>query len=196
MQRGRGLKSAGSPRRPCAGCEKFQGFSQWPHVRRSESNLPRAASETTTQDTGDPSAAQRPNAASSPATGSRRRPNWRASEVSMMSVRRALDELERAGKIQRKQGLGTFVAESRIASDPTRPGELLDTLIDEGGGLPGLTTSRRAAAQPGARDRPGAPRARRSLYRFIGSATESPTNTPSRRSRSTRQAAGRPSNSR
>ncbi len=62
-------------------------------------------------------------------------------EVSMMSVRRALDELERAGKIQRKQGLGTFVAESRIASDPTRPGELLDTLIDEGGGLPGLTTS-------------------------------------------------------
>jgi GntR family transcriptional regulator len=62
-------------------------------------------------------------------------------EVSMMSVRRALDELERAGRIQRKQGLGTFVAESRIASDPTRPGELLDTLIDEGGGLPGLTTS-------------------------------------------------------
>jgi DNA-binding GntR family transcriptional regulator len=62
-------------------------------------------------------------------------------EVSMMSVRRALDELERAGKIQRKQGLGTFVAESRIASDPTRPGELLDTLIDEGGGLRGLTTS-------------------------------------------------------
>lgn len=62
-------------------------------------------------------------------------------EVSMMSVRRALDELERAGRIQRKQGLGTFVAELRIASDPTRPGELLHTLIDEGGGLPDVTTS-------------------------------------------------------
>ena len=46
-------------------------------------------------------------------------------EVSSISVRRALDELERAGKITRRQGLGTFVAESRIASDPTRPGELL-----------------------------------------------------------------------
>jgi GntR family transcriptional regulator, N-acetylglucosamine utilization regulator len=62
-------------------------------------------------------------------------------EVSTISVRRALDELERAGKIQRRQGLGTFVAEPRIASDPTQPGELLDTLIDEGGGLPGVTTS-------------------------------------------------------
>lgn len=62
-------------------------------------------------------------------------------EVSMMSVRRALDELERAGRIQRKQGLGTFVAEPRIASDPTRPGELLHTLIDEGGGLPAVTSS-------------------------------------------------------
>jgi GntR family transcriptional regulator len=58
-----------------------------------------------------------------------------------MSVRRALDELERAGKIQRRQGLGTFVAEPRIASDPTQPGELLHTLIDEGGGLPEVTTS-------------------------------------------------------
>ncbi|AQA04560.1 hypothetical protein BVC93_21420 [Mycobacterium sp. MS1601] len=61
--------------------------------------------------------------------------------VSTMSVRRALDELERAGKIKRRQGLGTFVAAPRIASDPTRPGELLDTLIDEGGGLPSVTTS-------------------------------------------------------
>lgn len=62
-------------------------------------------------------------------------------DVSMISVRRALDELERAGRIQRRQGLGTFVAEPRIASDPTRPGELLHTLIDEGGGLPEVTTS-------------------------------------------------------
>jgi GntR family transcriptional regulator len=62
-------------------------------------------------------------------------------QVSTISVRRALDELERAGKIQRRQGLGTFVAEPRIASDPTRPGELLHTLIDEGGRLPAVTTS-------------------------------------------------------
>src|SRR5262245_3900585 len=62
-------------------------------------------------------------------------------EVSTMSVRRALDELERAGKIQRRQGLGTFVAEPRIAADPTRPGELLHTLIDEDRGLPAVTTS-------------------------------------------------------
>ena len=41
----------------------------------------------------------------------------------------------RAGRQDpRQQGLGTFVAEPRIASDPTRPGELLHTLIDEGGG--------------------------------------------------------------
>src|ERR1700750_1580415 len=61
-------------------------------------------------------------------------------EVSTISVRRALDELERAGKIQRRQGLGTFVAEPRIASDPTQPGELLHTLIDEGGRLSAGTT--------------------------------------------------------
>ena len=62
-------------------------------------------------------------------------------EVSSISVRRALDELERAGKITRRQGLGTFVAESRIASDPTRPGELLQTLLDKDGDLPTVTTS-------------------------------------------------------
>ena len=61
-------------------------------------------------------------------------------EVSAISVRRALDELERAGKIVRHQGLGTFVAKPRIASDPTRPGELYQTLIDEGG-LPTLATA-------------------------------------------------------
>ncbi|MCV7225815.1 GntR family transcriptional regulator [Mycolicibacterium komossense] len=61
-------------------------------------------------------------------------------EVSAISVRRALDELERAGKIIRHQGIGTFVAKPRIASDPTRPGELLHTLIDDGT-IPPLTTS-------------------------------------------------------
>jgi len=61
-------------------------------------------------------------------------------EVSAISVRRALDELEHAGKIVRHQGLGTFVAKPRIASDPTRPGELYRTLIDEGG-LQTLATS-------------------------------------------------------
>lgn len=61
--------------------------------------------------------------------------------VSTISVRRALDELERAGKINRHQGLGTFVAQPRIASDPTRKGELLHTLIDDGGGPPEVTTS-------------------------------------------------------
>jgi DNA-binding GntR family transcriptional regulator len=62
-------------------------------------------------------------------------------EVSTISVRRALDELERAGKIRRRQGLGTFVAEPRIATDPTRPGELLQTLIDEPGRAPKVKTS-------------------------------------------------------
>ena len=61
--------------------------------------------------------------------------------VSGISVRRALDELERAGKITRRQGLGTFVAEPRIASDPTRPGELLHTLLDKDRGLPAVTTA-------------------------------------------------------
>lgn len=61
--------------------------------------------------------------------------------VSGISVRRALDELERAGKITRRQGLGTFVAEPRIASDPTRPGELLHTLLDNELGLPTVRTA-------------------------------------------------------
>jgi GntR family transcriptional regulator len=62
-------------------------------------------------------------------------------EVSSISVRRALDELERAGRIRRHQGLGTFVAEPRIATDPTRPGELLHTLIGEPERPPTVTTS-------------------------------------------------------
>lgn len=62
-------------------------------------------------------------------------------KVSTISVRRALDELERAGKITRRQGLGTFVAEARIASDPTRPDELLRTLLNYDGDLPTVITT-------------------------------------------------------
>lgn len=50
--------------------------------------------------------------------------------VSQISVRRALDELERAGRIQRHQGVGTFVAQARILSEPARSGGLLTTLGD------------------------------------------------------------------
>ena len=34
--------------------------------------------------------------------------------VSLITVRRALDELERAGRVRRHQGLGTFLARPRI----------------------------------------------------------------------------------
>src|SRR5260370_37311488 len=53
--------------------------------------------------------------------------------VSMITVRRALDELERAGRVRRHQGLGTFVARPRIVSEPARTGGLLETLGEEGG---------------------------------------------------------------
>jgi DNA-binding GntR family transcriptional regulator len=62
-------------------------------------------------------------------------------DVSSISVRRALDELERAGRIRRHQGLGTFVAEPRIATDPTRSGELLHTLIGDPGRPSTVTTA-------------------------------------------------------
>ena len=48
--------------------------------------------------------------------------------VSLITVRRALDELERAGRVVRHQGVGTFVAEGRIVSVPGRAGTLLATL--------------------------------------------------------------------
>jgi DNA-binding GntR family transcriptional regulator len=48
--------------------------------------------------------------------------------VSLITVRRALDELERAGRVRRHQGLGTFLARPRIVTDPARAGSLLDTL--------------------------------------------------------------------
>jgi GntR family transcriptional regulator len=52
--------------------------------------------------------------------------------VSLITVRRALDELERAGRVRRHQGLGTFVAKPRIVTEPGRAGSLLGTLADEG----------------------------------------------------------------
>jgi len=48
--------------------------------------------------------------------------------VSLITVRRALDELERAGRVRRHQGLGTFVARPRIVTEPARTGSLLATL--------------------------------------------------------------------
>ncbi len=48
--------------------------------------------------------------------------------VSVISVRRALDELAHSGKIVRHQGVGTFVAPKRIVSEPSRPGALLETM--------------------------------------------------------------------
>lgn len=48
--------------------------------------------------------------------------------VSLITVRRALDELERAGRVARHQGVGTFVADTRIVSEPARAGALLATL--------------------------------------------------------------------
>jgi DNA-binding GntR family transcriptional regulator len=55
------------------------------------------------------------------------------SGFSLISVRRALDELERAGVVQRQQGVGTFVARGRIVSEPARLGNLLETLEGDGG---------------------------------------------------------------
>jgi DNA-binding GntR family transcriptional regulator len=52
------------------------------------------------------------------------------SEVSMISVRHALDKLEKEGRIRRHQGVGTFVAREKIVSEPSRSGELLQTLTE------------------------------------------------------------------
>ena len=52
--------------------------------------------------------------------------------VSLITVRRALQELERAGRVAGHQGVGTFVARPRIVSAPTRRGGLLATLGDRG----------------------------------------------------------------
>jgi DNA-binding GntR family transcriptional regulator len=52
----------------------------------------------------------------------------RLAGVSLISVRRALDELERAGRVERHQGVGTFVTGGRILAEPGRTGGLLATL--------------------------------------------------------------------
>lgn len=49
--------------------------------------------------------------------------------VSMISVRRALTELENEGIIYRHQGVGTFVASDRIVTAPNRSGQLLSSLV-------------------------------------------------------------------
>jgi len=51
-----------------------------------------------------------------------------AAGVSLITVRRALEELERVGRVRRHQGVGTFLARPRIISEPGRSGGLLDTL--------------------------------------------------------------------
>ncbi|MGA8297609.1 MAG: GntR family transcriptional regulator [Acidimicrobiales bacterium] len=51
--------------------------------------------------------------------------------VSLISVRRALDEMEREGRVRRHQGLGTFVAAAPIVTDSLRVGDLHATLIGE-----------------------------------------------------------------
>lgn len=56
----------------------------------------------------------------------------RLAGVSLISVRRALDELERSGRIVRHQGVGTFVGQPRIVAEPSRVGDLLATLGGEG----------------------------------------------------------------
>jgi DNA-binding GntR family transcriptional regulator len=52
--------------------------------------------------------------------------------VSLITVRRALEELERVGRVRRHQGLGTFLARPRILTEPARAGSLLDTLAQSG----------------------------------------------------------------
>ena len=49
--------------------------------------------------------------------------------VSMISVRRGLTELEHEGKINRHQGVGTFVGNGRIVTAPSHTGELLGSLV-------------------------------------------------------------------
>lgn len=49
--------------------------------------------------------------------------------VSLITVRRALEELERAGRVRRHQGVGTFLAGSKIVTESGRSGGLLDTLM-------------------------------------------------------------------
>jgi DNA-binding GntR family transcriptional regulator len=56
--------------------------------------------------------------------------------VSMITVRRAVDELERSGRVRRHQGLGTFLARPRIVAEPTRPGSPFGTPPDDSRSTP------------------------------------------------------------
>ena len=53
--------------------------------------------------------------------------------VSLITVRRALAELEQQGRVHSHQGVGTFVARPRLVSEPARAGGLLGTLAEEHG---------------------------------------------------------------
>jgi GntR family transcriptional regulator len=44
--------------------------------------------------------------------------------TSLITVRRALEELQREGRVRRHQGLGTFLSSPKIISDPTHAGPL------------------------------------------------------------------------
>src|SRR5258708_25578735 len=48
--------------------------------------------------------------------------------VSLITVRGAMEEVGREGRVRRQQGFGTFVARPRIVTEPTRTGSLLATL--------------------------------------------------------------------
>ena len=56
-----------------------------------------------------------------------------AAGVSLITVRRALAELEQQGRVHSHQGVGTFVARPRLVSEPARAGGLLGTLAEEHG---------------------------------------------------------------
>jgi DNA-binding GntR family transcriptional regulator len=49
-------------------------------------------------------------------------------QVSLITVRRALEELEHEGRVRRHQGMGTFLAGPKILSNPGLTGRLGDTL--------------------------------------------------------------------
>lgn len=53
-------------------------------------------------------------------------------KVSLITVRRALDELEREGRVRRHQGVGTFLAHPKIVSRPAMSGGLQSTFGSEG----------------------------------------------------------------
>lgn len=69
--------------------------------------------------------------------------------VSLITVRRALEELERVGRVRRHQGVGTFLARPRIISEPGRVGGLLETF-----GAPDAATGASPEATPGQRSAP------------------------------------------